>query len=169
LNTVAAFFEEFEENDLMPLHRGIFRFWINESLKLNGGLPQRESFDPVSHREILPWTLLLDVMPGRSHQQFVFRLFGTGLVERAGRDLTGLTFADAFPDDQQEEYFIAAVKRILVTKQPIRFVGHSLIADRGHIRVNGLLLPFTVGGEDVDIIMSVNLREELRDWNELPD
>ena len=111
--------------------------------------------------KILRWTLLLEVDRAEPRTRLRFRLFGTGLVERAGRDLTGLWLEDSFPEDQQHAYFFDAVDRVIGEARPIGYIGHSMMEHRHHIRVRGLLLPLTVWGRDVDMILGVNLRDNL--------
>jgi hypothetical protein len=143
----------------MPLLQEMLLYW--QGLGREGRLPGRKDLEPAKITDILPWMLILDVVPDGQEYRFRFRLFGTGLVERAGRELTGLWFEEAFPEDEQRAYFVEGVNRVVREKQPIGFYGHSMIEDRKHLRVVGLLLPLADDGETVDRIISVNLRQEI--------
>ncbi|MDP6346719.1 MAG: PAS domain-containing protein [Alphaproteobacteria bacterium] len=143
----------------MPLLREMLLYW--QGLCQEGRLPGRKDLEPAKIPNILPWMLILDVVPSGADYRFKFRLFGTGLVERAGRELTGLWFEEAFPADEQQAYFIQGVNRVVREKQPLGFYGHSMIQDRKHVRVAGLILPLADDGETVDRLISVNLRQEV--------
>ncbi len=156
---MAELFVNFESRPLMPLLEEMLLYW--RGLGKDGRLPGRQDLEPAKITNILPWMLILDVVPSGGEYRFKFRLFGTGLVERAGRELTGLWFEEAFPEDEQQAYFVEGVNRVVREKQPIGFYGHSMIEDRKHLRVVGLILPLADDGETVDRIISVNLRQEV--------
>lgn len=155
----ATLFDDIVLEDLFPLHREIHDYW--SSKKTDGRLPARADIDPVDIPQVLQWTLLLDVVRSDAQPRFKFRLFGTGLVERAGRDLTGVWIEDAFPEEQRHAYFFDAVARVVAEARPIGYFGHSMIEHRHHIRVRGLLFPLAADGRQVDMILGVNLRETL--------
>lgn len=150
-----------DDTELLPEHREAYLYW--KSKCRDGRLPSRTDIDPIDIPKILPATLLLDVERTQGSPVFRFRLFGTALVERSGVDLTGLTFEDAFPADQQQEYFIDAVHRLIETKNPLGYVGHSMVEHHQYIRVAGLILPLASDGETVDVIFGVNLRQTVSD------
>lgn len=152
-------FENIDPEQLMTLHREMFEYWSSKSL--NGLLPSRSDIDPLDFPNVLPWILLLDVVRGGTKPRAQFRLFGTGLVERAGRDLTGLWLESAFPDDQRREYFFDAIDRVIEERRPIGYFGHSMMEFRHHIRICGLLLPLSENGHDVDMIIGINLRQKI--------
>jgi len=153
-------FEHVDPEKLLPLHREMFDYWLAK--KPGSGLPARADFDPVDFPNIIPWVLMLDVVPTSSAPRYRFRLFGTGLVKRAGKDLTGLYLEDAFPESQQQAYFFDAVDLVIRDAEPVGYLGHSMILGREYIQVVGLLLPLASNGRDVDIILGVNLKRDLR-------
>jgi hypothetical protein len=91
-------------------------YW--QGLSQGGRLPGRQDLAPTKIPYILPWMLILDVVPSGAAYRFKFRLFGTGLVERAGRELTGLWFEEAFPADEQRAYFVDGVIPICIAQYP---------------------------------------------------
>ena len=148
-------FEHVDPEKLLPLHREIFDYW--SSRVVDGRIPSRDDIDPVEFRNVIPWVLLLDVLRDASAPRFRFRLFGTGLVKRAGRDLTGWFLEDAFPD-QQQAYFFEAIDLVMSTTNPVGYLGHSMIEGREFIQIVGLLLPLAADGRNVDMIMGINLK-----------
>ena len=141
----------------MPVLNEMLLYW--QGLSRDGRLPGRQDLAPAKIPFILPWMLILDVVPSGAAYRFKFRLFGTGLVERAGRELTGLWFEEAFPVDEQRAYFVDGVNRVVAEKRPIGFYGHSMIENRKHVRVVGLILLLVDDGETVDRIISVNFSQ----------
>ncbi|MFP6772300.1 MAG: PAS domain-containing protein [Alphaproteobacteria bacterium] len=85
---MAELFTDFESQPLLPLLEEMPNYW--RGLCRPGRLPGRKDLEPAKITTILPWMLILDVVPDGPEYRFKFRLFGTGLVQRAGRELTGL-------------------------------------------------------------------------------
>ncbi len=78
--------------------------------KSASGVPALADFDLLEIPDALPSCLLLDL---ESPTRFMVRLFGTGLVERYGGDLTGVNAYDLFEPVAQE----AAEYRIKVLRE----------------------------------------------------
>jgi hypothetical protein len=81
-----------------------------ERLAGPGRLPTRGMFEPTAIYRLLPHVWIIDVQRDPLH--FAVRLAGTKIVEALGRDVTGLSFAQAFPGVGQagdHERFVATV------------------------------------------------------------
>jgi hypothetical protein len=81
-----------------------------EGLAAPGRLPTRGMFEPTAIYRLLPHVWIIDVR--HDPLRFAVRLAGTKVVEALGRDVTGLSFAQAFPGSEQAgdlERFAATV------------------------------------------------------------
>ncbi len=68
----------------------LYRHW--ETVRGTRSMPSRAEFDPLALPDLLGNLLLIDVM--RDPLRFRYRLIGSRLTERVGRDMTGRFFDD---------------------------------------------------------------------------
>jgi hypothetical protein len=73
-----------------PLLRAVLAYW-NERRGARF-MPSRGDLDPLHIPTLLPQLMLLDVLKGPL--DFRYRLVGTAIVDRLGRDNTGLRFSE---------------------------------------------------------------------------
>jgi len=73
-----------------PLLRAVMAYW-NERRGARL-MPSRNDLDPLHIPTLLPQLMLLDVL--RGPLDFRYRLVGTAIVDRLGRDNTGLRFSE---------------------------------------------------------------------------
>lgn len=150
-----------------PDHQTLLDFWY--ATKPAEGLPSRDSFDPIAFRTMLPRIAVIEpcrVRDGRlvagdqaetvggepdgTQRSFRYRLAGTEIAERAGRDPTGKTF-----DNLYTGVYLQTAKRtyegIQISRAP-HFSQHVFpIGDgTGELRYDRLILPFAKDGQTVD-------------------
>jgi len=100
-----------------PTLRFLFGYW--QGLPRQGDLPAQSGVDPVGMRPALGYILLLDVLP--SGDDFVYRLYGSGVAGVGGQDWTGWSVA-AMAEKTRSRYgpFYRAIYRAsLLSRQPI--------------------------------------------------
>lgn len=100
-----------------PTLRFLFDYW--QGLPRDGDLPGHSRIDPVEMRPALGYILLLDVLP--SGDDFVYRLYGSGIAGVGGQDWTGWSVA-AMGERTKSSYgrFYRAVYRAsLLSRRPI--------------------------------------------------
>ncbi|WP_028794227.1 PAS domain-containing protein [Thalassobaculum salexigens] len=150
-----------------PDHRALLEFWY--AAKPEGGLPSRETFEPSDFRAMLPRIaviepcLVLDGLPVEpaapnpmseddrpAERSFRYRLAGTEIVERAGRDPTGKTFHALYRD----AYLSTAIRtyeEILAARVPHFSQRVFPIGDgTSELRYDRLILPFARDGQTID-------------------
>lgn len=116
-------------------------------------MPSRRDLDPpfeIPH--LLPQLVLIEV--GRDPLDFRYRLVGTAVTRCAGRDPTGMRFAD-LPHRQPGSRAWAAALRVATEGKP-------LLADRAYVgpdpdmpACRDLYLPLSSDGERVDMILGL--------------
>lgn len=154
-----------------PDHRMLLDFWY--ASKPADGLPTRDGFDPATFRSMLPRIAVIEpcrVRDGRVAQDsqdansgdstadgtgptegsFRYRLAGTEIVERAGRDPTGKTF-----DELYTGVYLETAKRtyeeIVVSREPHFSQRVFPIGDgTNELRYDRLILPFAKDGRTID-------------------
>ncbi|MEQ8585794.1 MAG: PAS domain-containing protein [Thalassobaculaceae bacterium] len=154
-----------------PDHRMLLDFWY--ASKPADGLPARDGFDPATFRSMLPRIAVIEpcrVRDGRgtpapqegdagdaaanaagpTENSFRYRLAGTEIVERAGRDPTGKTF-----DELYTGVYLETAKRtyedIVVSRQPHFSQRVFPIGDGASaLRYDRLILPFAKDGRTID-------------------
>ena len=131
-----------------PGLRALYDYW--ERSRPGEGLPGRQHLDPLDIPELLPNLLLIDVL---SPENFRYRLVGTALAARVGRDTTGLSIIEAYPNDDWEEIH-PDYRYIIDSRRPcLRWTAVTDI--RGTSQAyQRLLLPLARDGERVDMILA---------------
>jgi hypothetical protein len=136
------------------LHR-FYNYWLSKCRP--GRLPARADIDPVEIPDLLPWVLLIDPVPDPAGYRFRFRLIGTGLVARAGRDSTGKFYDELFtPRDAAR--FAAIYGEVVRSGRPHHFHSDADVArfeGREHIRYERLLCPLASDGAAVDMLIGI--------------
>lgn len=100
-----------------PTLRFLFDYWLG--LPRAGDLPDHARIDAVEMRSALGYILLLDVQP--SGDDFVYRLYGSGIAGVGGQDWTGWSVA-AMAEKTKSNYgrFYRAVYRAsLLSRRPV--------------------------------------------------
>lgn len=132
-------------------HRQLFEYW--QSKATPSRLPGRADIDPVEMRNLLPRLALIDVVHGHGKLDFRYRLTGTEIVERAGRDPTGKSFQELYSGDYLETA-IATYRQVVETGKPILSERtFPLVPGREFLRYDRLILPLASDGETVDMII----------------
>jgi hypothetical protein len=132
--------------------RRMYNYW---NLKRDGKLmPSRSDIDPVDLSFCLGYLCLAEVVhdPG---PRFRFRVDGSNCVGVSGIELTG-RFVDEIPLQDYREVTQQAYERIIDTKQP-HFYLDDEVWDSRHYQVEGLLLPLSPDGVNVNMIIDVML------------
>ncbi|MBM3535619.1 MAG: PAS domain-containing protein [Alphaproteobacteria bacterium] len=111
-----------------PILSGALRLWFGLCRK--GQLPLREDLDTLILRpDIFPRIVLLEGVERGGRRDLRYRLFGTGLANNLGADLTGHYVRDVFDDATYAEEMISICWRAIDRKQPIAASGQYLPAD----------------------------------------
>jgi len=133
-------------------HLQLFDYWRSKTSA--GRLPARKDIDPIDIPSLLPWLTLIEVDWSQGAPRFRIRLVGTGVVNRFGRDATGLWFEDAYQADvyqtQMDYYTQVATDGMPSLTQPI-----PPIKEREFIKCLRLVVPLSADGERVDQLISI--------------
>lgn len=129
-----------------PRLRGLLEFWNHR--RGDRTMPARDALDPLA---LWPWLGQLMLVEAASEGEFRYRVYGTGLAEYYGRDLTGRTTAALRPEVRDlvcQEY--AEVCR---TGRPLLVV-HTRRVRAQPTPVEKLILPFSLDGSRVDRLLA---------------
>ena len=131
-----------------PGLRALYDYW--ERSRPGGRLPGRQHLDPLDIPDLLPNVLLIDVL---SRDDFRFRLVGTALAARIGRDTTGLSIIEAYPNADWEK-IRPDYLYVLDRRRPcLRWTAVTDIRGKRQA-YQRLLLPLASDGEHVDMILA---------------
>lgn len=134
-----------------PDHLDLYRYWL--ARKPPDGLPHRRDFDPVDVPRLLPRLALIAAEPEGARFRYRYRLAGTEIVSRAGRDPTGKTFEDLYRDD-----YLASANALY---DSLRQSGAPHLSQRvfpigdgvGFLRYDRLILPFAADRITADLFL----------------
>ncbi len=113
-------------------------------------MPARCDFTPVDLKAHLGWIALIDVE--YAPERYRFRLIGSDIAAGLSRDST-MQYLDKVYDPQFYETAVGSYRWILEHRKPLRAFGEMVHANKGHIRLEGLDLPFSSDGRVIDLIM----------------
>ncbi len=142
------------ESLVHPLHREVYGYW--RDIAPGGDLPGRQHVEPASLQELMPWTMLLDVIYADGEPRFRFRLVGLRAAERFGKDATGL-WLDDVASGQQLQTVSDRFCTVVQTKAPLHYEDHSYAQGKGLVSIDTLALPLATDGQTVDMLMLVNV------------
>lgn len=132
-------------------HQQLFEYWRS---KCRGDLlAGRRDIDPVDLRQVLPRLALIDVLREADGLDFRYRLTGTEIVERAGRDPTRKRFTELYDGDYLEA---ALATYRTVAEEGVPMLSERtfpLVRDREFLRYDRLILPLAADGRTVDMVM----------------
>ncbi len=152
-----------------PTLRFLYDYW--HGLPCPRDLPAQESVDPVQMRPALGYILLLDVLP--SGDDFVYRLYGSGIAGVAGQDWTGWSVAAMCEKTKLRfgSYYRAMYRASLLSRRPIysEHFSPSFLSARSWQRIvlplvdaSGAVSRFLVGNVPVGLrALSAEERAEL--------
>jgi hypothetical protein len=137
-----------------PLLHAVREYWRS---KLNGRrMPARADLDVLELRSFMGSMFLFDVIDrGRD---FRFRLIGTKLVERFGRDSTGKTFAEAYEraDPITATWLRNIYQRVATEAVPIWSQAPLDQVGRDFVVSTAIHLPLSADGSTVDMIFGAS-------------
>jgi hypothetical protein len=118
-----------------------------------GGLPRREDIVPEEIPRLLPNLLIAEPVDGG--EDWVYRLIGTAIVERHGKDFTGMRVSESFPPDVADAY-IADYQHGAASREPWAVHGNFVFPGIEHIRFEALGLPI-LGRDGVSVWLLIGL------------
>lgn len=131
-----------------PEHRALFDHW--QAHRRGEGVPLRSSFDPLQFHRSMPRMAIIERSGDAETPTFRYRLAGTEIARRAGRDPTGKRF-----DELYEGTYLETANQ---TYRDIAGSGQAHFSQRvypigdgdGDLRYDRLILPYSSDGSEVD-------------------
>jgi hypothetical protein len=125
-----------------------------------GKLPGRQHVEPAEVTELLPWIMLVDVIPQPdANPRYRIRLVGTEVVGIQGSDRTGRYVEDVL-DSAEAPAIMQGYDEIVSSHQPGYRRGVVATAGREHVPYRRIAFPLARDGEHVDMLMFVFVRDE---------
>ena len=115
-------------------------------------MQSRRDLDPLTMpRPLLPHILLVDVehVP---RLRFRWRLIGTHITQRLGRDSTRL-YWDELYDPAVYKAMCSTVNWVLKERKPVRFLGFAPLDEKTHLSSENIDMPLSTNGSEIDMIM----------------
>jgi hypothetical protein len=140
-----------DPTDLTSPLREIRDYWASKC----GGraMPRRADIDPLDlTAQHMPYLSILEVLPDT--QDFRFRVIGTGITERLGRDSTGKTVREVYAaaDDETREWMLETYQAVVTHKRPVLKRGTLRMVQKDHVDFEALHLPLSEDGERVSML-----------------
>ena len=131
-----------------PEHREMLAYWRDR--KGESAVPLRNRFDPLDFPALLPRIAVIEVVESDGNARFRYRLAGTEIAARAGRDPTGKFFEDlyegAYLESATSTYLELISSALPHYSQRVFPIGDGV----SDLRYDRLILPFSSDGTKVD-------------------
>jgi len=114
-------------------------------------MPAREDIDPLDLREHLGWILITEVV-GET-RRFRYRLVGSEIAKRLGRDSTNKYLDELYPASDHERV-ASSFRQVVTSRRPMRMTGEVLFSPRTWLTFEALDLPLSQNGVDVNMIVT---------------
>lgn len=135
-------------------------FW--QSIAAGGSPVPWTLFDPVEHKDILPWLLLLKRSPGADpdvSQSWSYSVCGTGCTQLFGQTYQGKVFGESLPPSAVAERQ-AEIHQLVAGSGPLYSHTNLPIEDRDFVEVIRGVFPFTASGPILDCVLFVIARDD---------
>jgi len=115
-------------------------------------MPRRADIDPLELRRHLPYLSIFEVLPGAA--DFRFRLLGTEITGRFGRDSTGRTMREVYGQTYPEvlQWMLDFCTSVVTQKRPVLSHGTLRPVGKDFIVFETLHLPLSEDGERVSML-----------------
>lgn len=131
-----------------PEHRMLFDHWTEN--RCGEKVPLRSSFDPLAFHRSMPRMAIIEQSGTKDSPVFRYRLAGTEIVRRAGRDPTGKSFAELY-EGLYLETANQTYREIMENGQAHFSQRVYPIGDDGSaLRYDRIILPYSSNGTSVD-------------------
>jgi hypothetical protein len=138
-----------------PLLRRLHDDW-QAAMPEDGGRPGHDFADPLRLKYLLGALLVIDVVRGADDDmRFYYRLIGTDLVARRGRDSTGLWMHE-HADPEVARSGPPACRLAVETAQPVHLTARRVIFERRY-DLEYLLLPLAGAAGGIDRLLIAQL------------
>ena len=125
-------------------HRQLYRHWLDN--RQDAAVPLRKTFEPLTFPQMLPRLAVIE----KSGDTFRYRLAGTEIGARAGRDPTGKSFDDLYEGDYLES--AKQTYRDIIEAGAPHFSQRVFPIGDGEssLRYDRLILPYSSDGSEID-------------------
>lgn len=127
-----------------------FAYWQGKCA--GRSMPARRDIDPVEMPRLLPYIMLIDVLP--APLDFRYRLIGTEVRAIVARDYTGLCFSEV-PGKGRGSVVWGNCEEVVLTKAPLSRSPPYVGPERHLRRCANVLLPLSEDGREVSMILLV--------------
>lgn len=140
-----------------PILRPVLDYWARQ--RGARPMPARLDIDPLDLKAFLPHLFLIEPLPGAA---FRYRLLGSEITERHGRNSTGKTVRETYADvPALADWITGMLLAVTTSKQPVLATAPLRAVRKEHIFAESLHLPLSDDGIDVTMIFGA-VRYSLR-------
>jgi hypothetical protein len=115
-------------------------------------LPLRERFDPIDFPKLLPWIVLMEILPEAAEFDARIRYVGTEIVHYFNSEnITGKALSDLGPIYWKRWADVG--RQVSDARAPLYFQGSPFMVGKAHVDFEMLVLPLSKTGETVDFLI----------------
>ncbi len=138
-----------------PVFSEVLALW--QDMRGAREMPMRGDFSPTMlPPRLLSQISMVDIDRSGPEPRFRWRLLGTGITRRVGRDSTGC-YWDELYEAETLDWFAASTHWIMEHRRPMREVSSMPVPGRGFLIGESLEMPFSEDGENVSMTLAVTI------------
>lgn len=132
----------------VPVLRPVFDYWALK--RGTRKMPQRSDIDPLELKPYLRHLFLIEVL---GHGDFRYRLVGSEITERYGRNSTGKTVREIYAAVPAAADWLSEMLQAVVEQaRPVLASGSLRLINKEHLFSQSLHLPLADDGDNVSMI-----------------
>ena len=138
------------DNLASPL-RELREYWASKCA--GRAMPRRADIDPLDlPPQHMPYLSIVEVLPDTD--DFRFRLLGTGITGRMGRDSTGKTVREVYAaaDRETRDWMLEVYQAVVIHKRPVLKRGTLRMVQKDFVDFEALHVPLSEDGERVSML-----------------
>ena len=144
-----------------PMLRSLKAYWDRK--RGVRPMPRRADVDPLELRPHLGNLVMIEALPDLD--DYRYRLIGTNVAGRHGRDSTGKTVRELYEqaDPIVFDWSMAVLNATVANQRPVRATNRLRMVDRDYVASDQLHLPLSEDGKSVNMILCEVLFVKLAD------
>jgi hypothetical protein len=131
--------------------RWLLKYWNH--LRQQQAMPFWDQIDLHELKSVIEALNVYDVVRNGGTPRFLIQYQGAGIRKAYGHDTNGKFFEDILPPMMREKT-LTVYRQALECRKPVYTINETRDRDGLPVQYERLLLPFTVGGHDVDRIVA---------------
>jgi len=134
---------------ISPKADQLLSYWDDK--RAGRDMPDWSDIELIEIWDLAPWLMVKE----RTHDlEWRNRFYGTALAKRLERDATGLLVREYHPEHEVGD-ILKGYEMMIEGRSPLRCLGYFVQEGKEHLPYEGIYLPLTSGGDNVEMMLAI--------------